>query len=71
MNRQCTGYDSANGMSRRQMLSRFGMGLGAVALAELESPLGAAATGPPHLGHLVFLPACFSGAVKPALHDEQ
>ena len=46
MNRQCTGYDSANGMSRRQMLSRFGLGLGAVALAELESPLGAAATGP-------------------------
>jgi hypothetical protein len=46
MNRQCTGYDSANGMSRRQMLSRFGLGLGAVALAELESPLGAAETGP-------------------------
>jgi len=46
MNRQCTGYDSANGVSRRQMLSRFGLGLGAVALAELESPLGAAATGP-------------------------
>ena len=33
-------------MSRRQMLSRFGLGRGAVALAELESPLGAAATGP-------------------------
>ena len=46
MNGQCTGYDSANGMSRRQMLSRFGMGLGAIALGELESPLGAAATGP-------------------------
>ncbi len=46
MNGQCTGYDSANGMSRRQMLSRFGLGLGAVALAELESPLGAAGTGP-------------------------
>ena len=46
MNGQCTGYDSANGMSRRQMLSRFGMGLGAMALGELESPLGAASTGP-------------------------
>ena len=46
MNGQCTGYDSANGMSRRQMLSRFGMGLGAIALGELESPLGAASTGP-------------------------
>ena len=46
MNSQCTGYDSANGMSRRQMLSRFGMGLGAIALGELESPLGAASTGP-------------------------
>jgi hypothetical protein len=33
-------------MSRRQMLSRFGMGLGAMALGELESPLGAASTGP-------------------------
>ena len=46
MNSQCTGYDLANGMSRRQMLSRFGMGLGAIALGELESPLGAASTGP-------------------------
>ena len=46
MNGQCTGYDSANGMSRRQMLGRFGMGLGAIALGELESPLGAASTGP-------------------------
>ncbi len=46
MSGQCTGCDSANGMSRRQMLSRFGMGLGAIALGELESPLGAASTGP-------------------------
>jgi hypothetical protein len=33
----CTGYDSPVGMGRRQFLSRFGMGLGGIALADLMS----------------------------------
>lgn len=32
---RCTGYESLLGMSRREMLSQFGMGLGALGLAEL------------------------------------
>ena len=31
----CTGFESAIGMSRRHFLQRFGMGLGAIALADL------------------------------------
>lgn len=35
MNRLCTGLDSTLTMPRRQILERFGMGLGAIALGEL------------------------------------
>ena len=35
--RQCTGFDSPWGQSRRNMLKRFGMGLGSIALSQMES----------------------------------
>jgi len=35
MNTQCTGFEPALTMPRRQVLQRFGMGLGAIALADL------------------------------------
>lgn len=35
MKHACTGYDSTLGLSRRQLLSGFGMGLGAFALSDL------------------------------------
>src|SRR4051812_47188031 len=38
MNQICTGPLPAAGLSRRAFLSRFGMGLGGVALADLISP---------------------------------
>ena len=34
---QCTGFDSPWGLSRRSMLNRFGMGLGSIALSQMES----------------------------------
>ncbi|NIN59057.1 MAG: DUF1501 domain-containing protein, partial [Xanthomonadales bacterium] len=37
MNRQCTGHEAPLGVSRREALSRFGLGLGGVALADLWS----------------------------------
>jgi hypothetical protein len=44
MNRSmCRGSEPALGMSRRQMLQRFGMGLGAIALGELVNPTPAPA----------------------------
>ena len=33
----CTGFESPFGLSRRAMLQRFGMGLGTIALSQLES----------------------------------
>ena len=39
-NQQCTGFDSPLGVSRRQFLNSFGMGLGAMALADLAGPRG-------------------------------
>jgi len=39
----CTGSWSAFGLSRRQFLNRFGLGLGGIALADLLNPLPAAA----------------------------
>ena len=33
----CTGFESPFGLSRRTMLQRFGMGLGTIALSQLES----------------------------------
>jgi hypothetical protein len=33
--RRCTGFEPAEGMSRRQLLEKFGMGLGGIALADL------------------------------------
>lgn len=43
----CTGYESAEGISRRQLLNRFGMGLGGIALANMlqEQPTAEAAGG--------------------------
>jgi len=38
MNRGCTGHEPTTGMSRRGFLNRFGMGLGALALADLVNP---------------------------------
>ncbi len=43
MNRQCTGHEASVDMPRRELLSRFGMGLGSLALAEMLSPPGAQA----------------------------
>ncbi len=33
--RRCTGFEPAEGMSRRELLGKFGMGLGGIALADL------------------------------------
>jgi len=33
--RRCSGYEPAEGMSRRELLEKFGMGLGGIALADL------------------------------------
>ena len=41
MNGYCTGHDSPLGLSRREMLSRFGLGLGGMALAALFNPVSA------------------------------
>ena len=54
MNHLCTGFESTLGMSRRAFLSRFGMGLGSIALADLLQRDGYAASdhgalGQPHL----------------------
>ena len=38
MNQHCTGFDNTFGLSRRDFLGRFGMGLGSVALAGLLNP---------------------------------
>ena len=35
---RCTGYDRTMGRSRREILARFGMGLGAMALARAGKP---------------------------------
>jgi hypothetical protein len=46
-NQYCTGHESSWGLSRRQFLNRFGMGLGGIALADLlarENPVRAGAT---------------------------
>ncbi len=43
MNR-CTGFDRQAGLSRRELLTRFGMGLGAFALADLLNPTGTLAS---------------------------
>jgi len=40
----CTGHDSPIGMSRRQWLQRFGLGLGSMALADLMNPMHASAS---------------------------
>jgi hypothetical protein len=40
---RCTGYESTLGMSRRQMLNSFGMGLGGMALADMLAPGAASA----------------------------
>ena len=47
-NHMCTGPAPGAGMSRRQVLNRFGMGLGGIALANLinPSPLAASAASP-------------------------
>lgn len=37
MTNRCTGYETSLGMRRRDFLSRFGMGLGGIALADLMS----------------------------------
>ena len=54
-NSRCTGFDSPMGQSRRQILSKFGMGLGAMALASLGDSAQAktnatALTSPHHFG---------------------
>jgi uncharacterized protein (DUF1501 family) len=64
MNRHCTGFESATGMTRRRFLNQFGMGLGGVALGSLLGPQSAtAATGgtlgefhhPPKAKRVIFL----------------
>ena len=44
MNQKCTGYESAATLTRRQILNRFGMGLGGIALADLMKYDSSAAT---------------------------
>ena len=47
MSTKCTGFESPVGMSRRQFLNQFGMGLGGIALADLLGSSDVhAATGP-------------------------
>src|SRR6218665_2529069 len=41
---QCTGAMPVDGLSRRAVLSRFGLGLGGIALADLVNPVRTAAT---------------------------
>ncbi len=45
MNPHCTGFESAGALSRRQILNRFGMGLGALALGEMLNPASVIADG--------------------------
>ncbi len=45
MHAACTGFEPTLGMSRRELLSRFGMGLGGIALTDLLNPRGAVAAG--------------------------
>ena len=52
---KCTGFDSPMGQSRREILSKFGMGLGAMALAGLgdsaeAKPTNVGLTRPHHFG---------------------
>lgn len=53
LNCHCTGPAPVHGMSRREMLARFGMGIGGIALGQLLNPLGAwsagGALGAPHI----------------------
>jgi hypothetical protein len=59
----CTGYDAPSGVSRRQFLNRFGMGLGGIALADMLRPEMARATPgvlselhhPPRAKRVIFL----------------
>ena len=44
---KCTGFDSLLGMSRRDILAKFGMGLGSLALASLNDTVSAKTTGAP------------------------
>ncbi len=37
----CTGFDNTAAMSRRQILSSFGAGLGAIALGDITNPANA------------------------------
>jgi hypothetical protein len=62
--RRCTGNEPAVGISRRQLLSRFGMGLGGIALADLlgQNSAEAASAGaldqphhPPKAKRVIFL----------------
>lgn len=39
MNTHCTGHESPVGMCRRDVLSQFGMGLGAIALSDMLTPV--------------------------------
>ncbi|MDP7203957.1 MAG: DUF1501 domain-containing protein [Pirellulaceae bacterium] len=43
--RRCTGFEPAEGMSRRELLGKFGMGLGGIALADLLAGQAAAGDG--------------------------
>ncbi|MEE2685932.1 MAG: DUF1501 domain-containing protein [Planctomycetota bacterium] len=52
--RRCTGFEPAEGMSRRELLGKFGMGLGGIALADLLA--GQAAAGDGVLGKLHHAP---------------
>ena len=49
---KCTGAVPAAGLSRRAVLSRFGMGLGGIALANLINPAKAFASTPQDRGVL-------------------
>ncbi len=42
MNQLCTGHETSWGLDRRSFLNRFGMGLGAIAMADLINPATAA-----------------------------
>jgi hypothetical protein len=47
----CTGPVPSLGLSRRQFLNRFGLGLGGIALADLMNPLRASAKAASDIGH--------------------
>ena len=58
----CTGYDNSTVLSRRQLLNRFGMGLGGFALADMLAPRQTAEAGaikhfhrPPTARRVIFL----------------